>query len=101
MTSFFSRFSFGKVKDYALGHKIISVIVILVLLFGIYEIYGHFTNTSSEPRYVISAVSNGTIVSAVTGSGQVSASSQVDVLPKASGEITEVDVVSGQTVSVG
>ena len=93
--------SLRKIKNYAFNHKVMSIIIAIVLLFGIYKVYGYFTNTSSDPRYVIAAVQKGTILSTVSGSGQVSASSQVDITPKASGDITYVGVTSGQTVSAG
>ena len=91
----------SKTKGYVLCHKVISVIILIIIIFAGYEIYGHFTSTSGQIRYVISAVQTGTIVSAVSGSGQVSASSQVDVQAKASGDITSVNVVAGQTVGAG
>ena len=91
----------SKIKNYAFKHKIVSVIIILIVLFAGYKVYGYFTNTSGETRYVISAVQTGTILSTVSGTGQVSASNQVEVQAKAGGDIIAVNVVSGQTVGAG
>ena len=96
-----ARFNWSRTKNLVLGHKIISLIVLVVIIFAGYKIYSNYTNTSGQTRYVISAVQTGTIISSVSGSGQVSASSQVDVQAKASGDVTSVNVISGQTVSVG
>jgi len=90
-----------KIKNYAFDHKIISFVFLLILIFCAYKIYGYFTDTSGQARYVIEAVQTGTIISTVTGSGQVSASSQVEVQAKASGDIVYIGVKSGQTVKAG
>ena len=52
-------------------------------------------------RYVMAVASKGTLVVSLSGSGSVSASNQVDLKPKASGVVTYVSVVAGQTVRAG
>lgn len=95
----FKRILF-KVRDHALKHKVISVaILLLVICFG-YLIYSR-TSSSSETRYVVSAVERGTIVSTVSGTGQVSALNQIDLKPKASGEIVYLGVKTGDYVEAG
>jgi len=96
-----TRLRWSRIKSYALDHKIISFIIILVIVFAGYKIYGYFTNTSGETHYVIAAVQKGTIISTVSGSGQVSASQQVELKPKASGDIVYLGAKSGQMVSQG
>jgi HlyD family secretion protein len=91
----------NKIKLYIVAHKKISIIaLIIILLFG-YWGYKKITNTSGETRYVTSVVAKGTIISSVDGTGQVSASSQVDLKAKASGDIVSVGVKGGQKVSTG
>jgi HlyD family secretion protein len=92
---------FNKIKLYIVAHKIISTIVIIVLLGGGYMVYGKMTSTTKETRYVLSAVTKGTIVSSVTGSGQVSALNQIDVKPNVSGTITYIGVKPGSKVGQG
>ncbi|MCX6712100.1 MAG: biotin/lipoyl-binding protein, partial [Candidatus Vogelbacteria bacterium] len=91
----------SKIKNYALGHKIISVIIIVVVIFAGYKVYSYFTNTSGQTRYVVAVVEKGTVIATVSGSGQVSASSQVELKPKASGDIVYIGTKSGQTVGQG
>ena len=56
---------------------------------------------SAETKYVFAAVEKGTIVTSITGSGQVSVSNQVDVKPKVSGDVIYVGVKNGQEVRTG
>jgi HlyD family secretion protein len=92
---------FSKIKSWAISHKKTSIVLILILAFLGYKIYQNFTNTSGQPKYIISFVKKGSIITAVTGSGQVSANNQIDVQSKASGDIVGVYVKPGQTVSSG
>jgi HlyD family secretion protein len=92
---------FLKIKSYIFLHKFVSTIIVLAVLYAGYYEYKKMTDTSGETRYVTAQVKNGTIVASITGSGQVSASNQVDIKPKASGDVVQVSVVSGQTVKAG
>lgn len=89
-----------RLTSVARAHKVISVIVIVIVLYGAYA-FIKGGNGSQETRYVLGTVSRGTIVSSLSASGQVSASDQVDVKPKAAGEITWVGVKAGDTVYAG
>ena len=84
-------------------HKIISLIVIIILLGGGFWGYQSLNNTGGETRYVLAAATKGTIISSVSGTGQVSASSQLTLSPGsgASGKIVYLNAVSGQNVSAG
>ena len=88
-------------KNYIRQHKIISAIILLVALGGIYWTYGKITDTSGETRYVISAVEKGTIVSVISGTGQVSAANQLDITSKVSGDLLYLGVTSGQKIWAG
>ncbi len=88
-------------KNYVLRHKIFSAIVLIVLLGGGYWAYAKLTDTSDETKYVISAVEKGTIVATISGTGQVSAKSQIELKPKASGEIVYLGAKTGDYVSAG
>ncbi len=82
-------------------HKIISVIVALAIIGGGYYGYTKFNNNSGEVRYVLAAIEKGTLITSISGSGQVSASNQVDVKPKVSGDVVYVGVKNGQEVKTG
>ena len=74
--------------------------VIAIALLG-YWAYGSFTSTADETRYVTTVAAKGTLVVSITGSGQVSASNQVDLKPKASGEVVFIGVQNSQEVRAG
>jgi HlyD family secretion protein len=88
-------------RAYAGAHKTITGIVILVLSFAGYRIYSTAISTEYEARYVLSVVTRGTISTSVSGTGQVSAENQVDVKPRASGDVIAVLVVNGAEVKAG
>ncbi len=94
MTKFFTAF-----KTFIIAHKILSGILLVVLSYGGYYEYGKLTSTAGETRYVMSTASKGTIISSVSGTGQVSTSNQVDLKPKVSGSITAVPVSEGHALA--
>lgn len=90
-----------KIFAYVRTHKVISIFVFAAVLYFGYTEYKSLTSTAGETRYVTAFVEKGTIISSITGSGQVSAFNQLDLKPKASGDIIYVGVVNGQEVSSG
>lgn len=93
--------SYTGIKKTILKHKILSALGLIVIVGGGYFMYHALTNSGTETRYVLGTAENGTIVSAVSVSGQVSASDQLDIKPKVSGEVTWVGMKAGDTVRVG
>ena len=92
---------YNKIKQFIINHKTSSIVIlIIVLIFG-YWLYGKITSTTGETRYVTSKVEKSTILASITGTGQVSASNQIDIKPKASGEIVYLPIQAGQQVSTG
>jgi HlyD family secretion protein len=91
----------NKIGSYAAQHKIISAIFLAIVLLGGYYTYKKSTNTASAERYVLGTVERGTIVASVSGTGQVEASSTIDLKAKASGDITYVGVKPGDVVKKG
>jgi HlyD family secretion protein len=83
------------------AHKIIAGFGAVIIIGGGYYGLSHLNSASAETRYVLGKVSKGTLVVSVSGTGQVSASSQVDVKPKVSGDVTYVGVAMGQAVKSG
>ncbi len=90
-----------KVKTFAVAHKFISAIIVIIVVFVGYKIIKAFTTTTGETRYIIGSVQKGTIVAAITGTGQIAAANQVDIKSKASGDISSINVVNGQEVTAG
>ena len=92
---------FDKIKQFIGTHKTVTIIVLIIIAYAGYWGYGKITSTAGETRYVTSKAEKGTIIEAITGTGQVSASNQIDLKPKASGEITYLPMQSGQRISNG
>ncbi len=85
-----------------LAHKFRSALAIAVLLGAGYFVYRTFFASSTPgPSYQTTGVVKGTLVSAVSGSGQVSASNQIDLKPKVSGDLVTIAVSNGQAVKTG
>ena len=92
---------FNKIKQFIISHKKTSIAILIVILLIGYWGYGKITSTSGETRYVMASVAKGTIISSIAGTGQVSASNQIDLKPKASGDIVYLPIQSGQQVGSG
>jgi len=87
---------FKKIKE----HKLIAGIIFVVILGGAYLSFKG-TNAESALQYTTGAVEKGTIVSSVSGSGQINVSEQMEIKPEVSGKITKVYVTKGQEVKKG
>jgi RND family efflux transporter MFP subunit len=96
-----TRSYYSRVYAYATAHKVIAAVVTVVVLFVGYKAYGAVFPAATETTYVTAEAATSTIVSAVSGSGQVAATTQVDLKPQGSGTIVYVGVKQGQTVSKG
>jgi HlyD family secretion protein len=90
-----------KLKNFAFKHKVISAFIILVVIFIGYEIINRINGSGTTTRYVLAAVKKGTLITSITGTGQVAATNQVDIKPEVTGNISYVGVVVGQTVQAG
>lgn len=76
-------------------------VVLFILLVGGYFTYKKISTPAEQVRYVMAAVERGTLITSISGTGSVSASSQVDLKAKASGDVTYVGVKTGQEVKSG
>ncbi len=72
-----------------------------MIIIGGYFGYQGLARDDNTTRYVTAAVEKGTLIVSIPGSGQVSASDQVDIKPKASGDVVYVGVEKGQEVKAG
>ncbi len=94
---------FNKIKTYISSHKTVSIIALIIILFIGYWGYGKITSGSGETRYVMTTAGKGTIISLISGSGQVSALNQIGLTPKSgvSGTIMSVNVAPGDQIKQG
>jgi RND family efflux transporter MFP subunit len=87
--------------QFATSHKFISFLIAVLVIGGGYFGYNKIKGTTVETRYVMATVTKGTLITSVSGSGQVAVVSQVDVKPKVSGEIISINAKNGQAVGAG
>ncbi len=92
---------FSKLLARLIKRKITTGIAILFLAGSGYFGYIKIFSDDSEIRYVTTVVQKGVLIVSISGSGQTSVSNQVDVKPKASGDIIYVGVKNGQEVKTG
>ncbi len=91
----------GSVIPYAKKHKVISGIAIMALLFGSYQLAQAMFGAGAETRYVLARATTGELKNTIIGTGQVSASNQIDLSAKASGSIVRINAVVGQEMRQG
>lgn len=87
-----------KILRFILSHKILAIIILGAIVGGGYFGYQKLAENSGETKYTTAIVEKGMLISSISGSGQVSASDQVDIKPSTSGNIVYVGVASGQEV---
>lgn len=67
--------------------KITTSIIAVVVLGGAYFGYQHFFGGSSANRYVTAQAQRGTLIASLSGTGQVSASTELQIKSKVSGDV--------------
>ena len=81
-------------------HKVISIIVIVILFSGYFFLFSN-KKSATATIYTYDVVAKGSIIQSVSGSGQVSASDQVDVKSQVAGNLATLNVAQGQAVKSG
>src|SRR3989344_6091789 len=81
--------------------KFVAGIIILLFAGVGYFAYKYFFGASIATRYISAQVERGTLIVSISGRGQVSASNQVDIKPKASGDVVYGGVKNGQEGKAG
>src|ERR1700685_935839 len=92
---------FGKIKQFALAHKIITGIILIAIAWGAYTVYGAATKPAPVTKYVVQDAAEGTVIASGSGSGQVAAETSVEVKPQTSETVTQVYVQPGDHVTTG
>jgi len=90
-----------RTRNVAMRHKMIALLIIAAILTGGYYGYRAIFNSGESVRYVTAAAGKGTLIVSISGSGQVSATQQVDVKAKVSSDVIYVNVKAGQYVAAG
>ncbi|MDO8436096.1 MAG: efflux RND transporter periplasmic adaptor subunit [bacterium] len=84
-----------------LQYKFITGIVLLLIIGGGYFGYGRLNGDNNAARYATAAVEKGALIISVSGSGQVSASDQLDIKSKVKSDVVAVYVGNGNEVKAG
>jgi len=87
--------------NYLKRYKFLAAIILLVIAVASYFGYQRFFGTGSATHYALAQAQKGTLILSVSGNGQVSASDQIDIKPKVSGDVADVYVKNGQEVRTG
>ncbi len=90
-----------KIKEYLLTHKKVSYLMVAVILVAGYFLISSLTKTTGQTEYALGAVTQGSLTSSISGTGQVSTSDQIEIKPEVSGDLTFVGVSNGQEVKQG
>jgi HlyD family secretion protein len=91
---------FSKIKTFVFRHKFIFIGLLIVIVAGVYFIFGRGTS-STETRYVVNSVTKETLINTVSGTGQVATASDSEIKSKVSGELLSLKIKNGQEVKVG
>jgi RND family efflux transporter MFP subunit len=86
---------------FLLKHKIYTVIVLAVLVLGGYFGWQKFFVKKTTVTYQTAKVEKSNLIVSLSGSGQIAASNQIDLMPKVSGDLISLNVTTGQEVKKG
>ncbi len=88
-----------KIKELLKNKKVVAGLVIVLI--GGYYLYSRNSTATAATQYMLGSVERGTLTVSVTGSGQVSSLSQIDVKPEVSGRVLSIPVHAGQQITSG
>jgi multidrug efflux pump subunit AcrA (membrane-fusion protein) len=89
------------VRRFAVAHKFISAIIMIVVIGAVYYGYQATHGAVTVTKYVIQDAAPGTVIASVSGSGQVQAVTSIDVKPQVTETVTKVYVQPGDAVVAG
>jgi len=93
--------NYQRVLGFLRQHKFLTAAGAAILISVSWYFHQSLNQDQVAARYVLGTVKKETLITSISGSGQVASSNQVDVKAKVSGEITYLGVVDGQTVKAG
>jgi multidrug efflux pump subunit AcrA (membrane-fusion protein) len=92
---------FKKILHFISVHKVISAIVAIIVIVGGYSWYAASRSGTAVTKYVVEKATTGTIISSVSGSGQMQALATINVAPQVSEDVTGISVKVDDTVTAG
>lgn len=94
-------FMMKKILSALLAHKIRTGIALAIVLLTGFWSYQNFAKSHQPIKYVLAQATKATVVTSISGSGQISASNQFDLKSKASGEVVSIKATEGQPIKAG
>ena len=88
-----------KIIAVVVKRKFTVAILSLIVLGGGYYAYESYRAVHTSPQYITSLVERGTLTVSVSGSGQVSGSSQLDIKPEVASKVVKLLVLEGQEIT--
>lgn len=89
-----------KLLKFLVHHKIFTGIIIVLIAGTGYHFFKSNSGTDGV-RYVLATATKGTLITSVSGNGQISASDQMDIKTKSPGDVVYVSAQAGQAVKDG
>jgi RND family efflux transporter MFP subunit len=93
--------SIKKVVGWLFSHKLIDFLIIIALLTGFWFFTSYYAGNEEIIGFSTEVVKKGELALSLSGNGQVSASNQIDLKFKSSGDIIYLGVVAGQDIKKG
>jgi HlyD family secretion protein len=97
----FNKESAKKAQSYAIKHKFLSACAFLLIVGVGYWTIGSITGNNGNSTYALAAVEKGTLITSVSGTGQISASNKVEIKSKVSGDVLYVGIKNGDYIRRG
>ncbi|MCX6785061.1 MAG: hypothetical protein NTV81_03995, partial [Candidatus Komeilibacteria bacterium] len=87
-----------KIKKFWREHRTASIIILIIIILIAYFSYQKLKSNATPTSYILGTVVKDTLVTTVSGTGQVTNSNQVDLKSKVSSQVTALNIESGQSV---
>lgn len=88
-------------RQYLKSRKIISAIIFSAIVICGFFGYKKLIKKENLTKYVLAEVQKGAISVSVSASGQISASNQIDIKSKTSGDVLDIKIKKGQEAKAG
>lgn len=88
-------------RSYVSRHKKRSIVIGAAVVVVFFFVGKSVFKKDPAPTYVLGSVERGTVVSSISGTGQISSNRTIELKPKVSGDITYVAAKAGQELSRG
>lgn len=86
---------------FAKKHKLITATACVAMILVVWYVFFRGTDSGEEVQYVTASVTQGNIVSTISGTGQITESNTIDVMPETSATVSSVLVSEGDVVEEG